>query len=369
VARPGRKICIVTDAWAPQVNGVVRTLETLRSKLKAQGHRVHMVTPKWFRTMPCPTYPEIPLALDACWKLPKLMARIDADAVHIATEGPIGWTARRWCIKHKVPFTTAYHTAFPEYVAARTPLSADLLYPIFRRFHAAGSGVLVATPTVREQLKAKGFKNIVNWTRGVDASQFHDGVGKAEWDFEGPVQLYVGRVAVEKNIEAFLETKAAGTKVVVGDGPAMAKLKAAYPAVKFLGPKFGIDLARAYASADVFVFPSKTDTFGLVMIEALACGTPVAAYPVQGPLDVLGADGTGPFEGWRQPIAALSDDLAAAIEEALTRDRSACAAFARKYDWDEVARQFVAALQWRNELVEASEMQAAPTPHKNHGTR
>ncbi len=357
MAGPRRKICIVTDAWAPQVNGVVRTLETLRSKLTAQGYRVYMVTPKWFRTMPCPTYPEIPLALDTRWKLPKLMARIGADAVHIATEGPMGWAARRWCIRHKVPFTTAYHTAFPEYVAARTWLSADLLYPFFRRFHAAGSGVLVATPTVRDQLRAKGFTNIVDWTRGVDAAQFHAGVGKAGWDFEGPIQLYVGRVAVEKNIEAFLEADTPGTKVVVGDGPAMAKLKAAYPDVKFLGPMFGEALAQAYASADVFVFPSRTDTFGLVMIEALACGTPVAAYPVQGPLDVLGEDGTGPFADWHKPIAALSDDLASAIDQALTRDRDDCAAFARKYDWDEVARQFVDALQWREDGADAADVQ------------
>jgi len=358
VTGSGRKICIVSDAWAPQVNGVVRTLETLRSKLKARGYRVYMVTPKWFRTMPCPTYPEIPLALDARWKLPKLMSRIDADAVHIATEGPLGWAARRWCVRNGVPFTTAYHTAFPEYVEARTPLSADLLYPIFRRFHAAGSGVLVATATVRDLLRAKGFTNIVDWTRGVDTAQFHADVGDAGWGFEGPVQLYVGRVAVEKNIEAFLEADTPGTKVVVGDGPAMAKLQAAYPDVKFLGPLFGQALARAYASADVFVFPSKTDTFGLVMIEALACGTPVAAYPVQGPLDVLGPDGTGPFADWHKPIAALSDDLTAAIKAALTRDRKACAEFAKKYDWDEVARQFEAALQWRGESADASDVQA-----------
>lgn len=337
----------MTDAWQPQVNGVVRTLETLRKELRALDYRVYMLTPQFFRTMPCPTYPEIPLALDALWKLPALMKRIDADAVHIATEGPIGWAARRWCIKNNMPFTTAYHTAFPEYIEARSPLKADLLYPIFRKFHAAGSGVLVATPTVRQLLRDKGFKNIVNWTRGVDTDQFHADVGKADWSFEGPIQLYVGRVAVEKNIEAFLSADTPGTKVVVGDGPAMKKLQAAYPDVKFLGPLFGKPLAQAYASADVFVFPSKTDTFGLVMIEALACGTPVAAYPVQGPLDVLGANGTGPFDDWTIPIAALSDDLSNAIEQALNFGRDACAQFARKYDWGEVARQFVGALQFR----------------------
>lgn len=340
------RICIVTDAWHPQVNGVVRTLETLSRELKKLGYRVYMLTPEFFTTMPCPTYPEIPLALDSYLIMPRLMKRIRPDAVHIATEGPLGWAARRWCVKNDMPFTTAYHTAFPEYVEARTPLKADTLYPLFRHFHAASSGVLVATPTVRAQLRDKGFKNIVNWTRGVDTDQFHDGVGTAEWDFDGPVLLYVGRVAVEKNIEAFLDAEATGTKVVVGDGPAMKKLQAQYPDVKFLGPLFGRTLAQAYASADVFVFPSVTDTFGLVMIEALACGTPVAAYPVQGPLDVLGADGTGPFEDWDTPIAALDDDLATAIKDALTRDRGACAAFARKYDWGEVARQFVDALQF-----------------------
>jgi glycosyltransferase involved in cell wall biosynthesis len=345
------RICIVTDAWHPQVNGVARTLETLKRELKRLGYRVYMITPDFFRTMPCPTYPEIPLALDGYFKMPKLMQRIRPDAVHIATEGPVGWAARRWCIRHDMPFTTAYHTAFPEYVAARTPLKADMLYPLFRHFHAASRGVLVATPTVRQQLRAKGFRNIVNWTRGVDTDQFHTGVGSAGWDFDGPVQLYVGRVAVEKNIEAFLESDVPGTKVVVGDGPAIKKLQADYPAVKFLGPLFGRALAQAYASADVFVFPSVTDTFGLVMIEALACGTPVAAYPVQGPLDVLGADGTGPFEDWETPIAALDPDLSVAIRGALEKDRDACSRFARKYDWGEVARQFVDALQFHRNIV------------------
>lgn len=346
-----KKLCIITDAWHPQVNGVVRTLEMLRAKLKARGYRVYMVTPQMFRTMPCPTYPEIPLALDAFWKMPALMKRIGADAVHIATEGPLGWATRRWCRKAGVPFTTAYHTAFPEYIAARTFLGADLFYPVFRRFHAASSGVLVATPTVRDLLTGKGFRNIVPWTRGVDTAQFHTGVAKADWSHKKPVLLYVGRVAVEKNIEAFLKADVPGTKVVVGDGPALLKLEAAYQEVIFLGPLFGEALAQAYASADVFVFPSKTDTFGLVMIEALACGTPVAAYPVQGPLDVLGADGTGPFDDWSKPVAALDKDLCAAIEKALGCNRSDCAAFARKYDWDEVVSQFEAALQFSGEAM------------------
>lgn len=338
------KICIVTDAWHPQVNGVVRTLDTLRRELRSLGHQVYMITPKMFSTVPCPTYPEIRLAVNSMWRMPALLKRIEADAIHIATEGPLGWSARKWCIKNDRAFTTAYHTAFPEYMEARLPLSADTFYPIFRKFHAASSGVFVATPTVRELLASKGFKNIINWTRGVDTEQFHPGVGKWDWGFEGPIQLYVGRVAVEKNIEAFLSTKAPGTKVVVGDGPALEKLKAEYPDVKFMGAMFGEDLARAYATADVFVFPSVTDTFGLVMIEALACGTPVAAFPVQGPLDVLGADGRGPFEEWTAQIASLSQDLGKAIEDALTLSREDSAAFAKKYDWQLVAEQFLESL-------------------------
>ena len=276
------RICIVTDAWHPQVNGVVRTLDSLRKELKAMGHQVYMLTPKMFKTIPCPTYPEIRLAWNTIGRLPAIMKRWDVDAVHIATEGPLGWAARRWCLKHNQPFTTAYHTAFPEYIAARTIFSENLFYPLFRKFHAPSAGVLVATPTVRQLLRDKGFKSIIPWTRGVDTELFRP--HSAQEDSETPVQLYVGRVAVEKNIEAFLACTTPGKKVVVGDGPAIEKLKLQYPDVEFLGAKFGEDLAAAYAAADVFVFPSKTDTFGLVMIEALASGTPVAAYPVQGRL-------------------------------------------------------------------------------------
>ncbi|MCJ9428607.1 glycosyltransferase family 4 protein [Kordiimonas marina] len=341
------RICIITDAWHPQVNGVVRTLDTLRHELKARGHKVFMLTPKLFSTMPLPTYPEIKIALNARRRTAAILDRWQVDAIHIATEGPLGWAGRAWCLKHDRPFTTAYHTAFPEYVEARFPVKADWIYPLFRRFHAKSSGVLVATQTVRTLLSDKGFGNIVEWTRGVDTNQFHPDLRGSQSEMqgmEGPVQLYVGRVAVEKNIEAFLKSQVPGTKVVVGDGPALKKLQADYPDVRFLGPKFGEDLAAAYASADVFVFPSKTDTFGLVMIEALACGTPVAAYPVQGPLDVVGADGTGPFEDWTTPIAALDADLDTAIRSALTCDRDAAASFARLYSWQAVTDQFLAAL-------------------------
>lgn len=343
------KICIVTDAWHPQVNGVVRTLDHLHRNLTRMGHDVSMLTPRLFRTVPCPTYPEIRLSLNAGRRAGKLLESLKADAVHIATEGPLGWAARRWCIKNNRAFTTAYHTAFPEYIAARSPLPASALYPVFRHFHAPSAGVLVATETVRKNLRAQGFTNITPWTRGVDTSVFKPralSVNVPELDgLPKPLQLYVGRVAVEKNIEAFLETTVPGTKLVVGDGPATTKLRAKYPHVHFLGARFGEELAALYAAADVFVFPSKTDTFGLVMIEALATGTPVAAYPVQGPLDVLGANGCGPFAGWSKPIAALDDDLNRAIQVALTRNRDACSTFASHYDWQTVAEQFIRALR------------------------
>ena len=343
------KICIITDAWHPQVNGVVRTLDTLIPKLKAAGHKPVIVSPKMFRTLPCPTYPEIRLSVNIPFRLKAILQKLNPDAIHIATEGPLGWAGRRYCKKQGIPFTTAYHTAFPEYIAARSPLPTSMLYPIFRRFHNAGKGVLVSTRTVRDQLKNKGFNNIVPWTRGVDTSQFYPRPG-ACFDLKGPVQLYVGRVAVEKNIEAFLQTDVPGTKVVVGDGPALDTLKKKHPDTHFMGPLFGDSLAYAYSAADVFVFPSKTDTFGMVMLEALACGTPVAAYPVQGPLDVIGRDGTGPFEHWHTPIASLQDNLSHAIHSALTLDSNACVDFAKNYSWDMVADQFISALKPRYTL-------------------
>ena len=350
-------ICIVTDAWHPQVNGVVRTLDNLRQQLEVMGHEVSMLTPRLFRTIPCPTYPEIRLSLGARRRTAKLLTSLNLDAVHIATEGPLGWAARHWCIKNNVAFTTAYHTAFPEYIAARSPFPASWFYPMFRRFHAASTGVLVATETVRKQLADQGFKNIIPWTRGVDTSLFKPRLQSAAVpeldDLPRPLQLYVGRVAVEKNIEAFLETSVPGTKIVVGDGPAISKLKARYPGVQFLGARFGEELAALYAAADVFVFPSKTDTFGLVMIEALAAGTPVAAYPVQGPLDVVGSCGCGPFANWNSQIAALDNDLNQAIRVALTLNRQDCSQFAKHYDWPTVAEQFVSALHL-NEQREAS---------------
>ncbi|WP_262694355.1 glycosyltransferase family 4 protein [Kordiimonas aquimaris] len=346
------RICLITDAWHPQVNGVVRTLDSLRRELRTEGHRVLMITPNRFKTIACPTYPEIRLAINTMFRMSAFLRKFKPDAIHIATEGPLGWAARRWCVRNNVSFTTAYHTAFPEYIEARTRLSANIFYPIFRHFHSRSAGVLVATPTVSNMLHKRGFANLMPWTRGVDTSLFRPRSFKPNTTRSTqnkPTLLYVGRVAVEKNIEAFLTCKTHGTKVVVGDGPAFNKLKAAHPDVDFLGAKFGTELAQLYADADVFVFPSKTDTFGLVMIEALAAGTPVAAYPVQGPVDVLGPTGQGPqtkhFANWSTPIAGLDKDLSVAIEEALKIDRAACRDFAHYYNWKTVSQQFLGALQ------------------------
>lgn len=352
---PKQRICIVTDAWQPQVNGVVRTLESLRRELCQQGYQVLMLTPKLFKTMPLPTYPEIRLSLNIPFRLAAMLEGFKPEAIHIATEGPLGWAARRYCRLRKIGFTTAYHTAFPEYISARSALPANWFYPIFRRFHAPSQGVLVATSTVRDQLAEKGFDRLVPWTRGVDTSLFYPRA-KIQSSYSSPVQLYVGRIAVEKNIEAFLEADVPGTKLVVGEGPAKSTLSKKYPAAKFLGSLFGHDLAEVYAAADVFVFPSKTDTFGLVMIEALASGTPVAAYPVQGPIDVLGPDGRGPFGKKNSQIASLKDNLAEAIREALTLDRKSCANFAQNYSWKTVAHQFVAALQ----MIPSNQNKPAP---------
>lgn len=364
----GLKICIVTDAWHPQVNGVVRTLDNLRYELENIGHNVTMLTPRLFRTIACPTYPEIRLSINAKRRTRQLLSGFKFDAIHIATEGPLGWAARRWCLKNKVAFTTAYHTAFPEYIAARSPFPARWFYPIFRRFHKASAGVLVATKTVRTLLRANGFNNIIPWTRGVDTQLFKPlGCTAPMMELSGlkrPLQLYVGRVAVEKNIAAFLDCDTPGSKIIVGEGPALETLKAKYPDTCFMGAKYGEDLAQLYANADVFVFPSKTDTFGLVIIEALAAGTPVAAYPVQGPLDVLGPDGCGPFPDWHRQIAALDNNLQTAVQKALTLNRDDCAAFAQNYDWPTVTRQFISALQIHapGNIAASREQKTAPIP-------
>ncbi|MDI1297155.1 MAG: glycosyltransferase family 1 protein [bacterium] len=329
------RIAIVTDAWLPQVNGVVRTLQTIRQELERMGHVVAVISPDLYGSIPCPTYPEIRLALVRPGVVGQSIAAFRPDAVHLATEGPLCLAARRWCLRGAVPFTTAYHTHFPDYVAQRTGLPAAWFWRYIRWFHGPAQAVLVSTASVRAQLRAHGLANVRPWGRGVDLTAFTPDAAPPPL-FERlprPIQLYVGRVAVEKNLEAFLASDHPGTKVVVGDGPARAALERAYPHAHFLGPLFGEALAGAYAGADVFVFPSRTDTFGLVMIEALACGTPVAAYPVTGPIDIVTPE-TG----------ALSDRLDDAIGAALACDRAACAAYGRSFSWERSAREFLSGL-------------------------
>ncbi|MEH3101837.1 glycosyltransferase family 4 protein [Sphingomonas adhaesiva] len=329
------RIAIVTDAWAPQVNGVVRTLESVIAELRGDGHEVLVVSPAGIRSLPCPTYPEIRLALMTPAAIGRRIARFGAEAVHIATEGPLGLAARRWCLTCRLPFTTAYHTQFPDYVAARTGADPAWIWRYVRWFHAPAAAILASTPTIERTLNAHGLPHVRRWGRGV-AREFtaHGPRHPRLAALPGPVLLHVGRVAVEKNIAAFLAADVPGTKVVVGDGPARAALERQYPQAIFPGALFGEDLAAAYRAADALVFPSRTDTFGLVMIEALACGTPVAAYPVAGPVDVLTPE-TG----------AMHDDLPTAIAGALALDRGVCAAAGARFTWAASARQFLDALQ------------------------
>ena len=328
------RIAIVTDAWHPQINGVVRTLTRVAEELEQMGHEVCMVSPDLFRSIPCPTYPEIRLALFPRRKLTALLDSLQPCAIHLSTEGPLGLAARAYCKRRGYPFTTAYHTKFPEYVRARAMIPLGLTYAMMRRFHGDSAGVMVATPSIEAELKARGFGNIRRWSRGVDTELFHPRDKKGDktlFDLPRPVHLYVGRVAVEKNIEAFLALKLDGSKVVVGDGPLLPELRRRYPDVTFLGSKEGEELARCYAAADVFVFPSRTDTFGLVLLEALASGLPVAAYPVPGPLDVV--DGVG--------VGFLDEDLARAARSALAIPPQRCRDYALQYSWRRSAEQFL----------------------------
>jgi len=326
---------IVTDAWTPQVNGVVRTMTTVVAELRAMGHVVEVVGPDRFRTFPCPTYPDIALSLLPRRRLIRLIEDFSPDALHIVTEGPLGLAARSWARRRGFAFTTAFHTRFAEYVHARTRIPVAPIYAWMRRFHGAGSGTMVATASLRDELVRRGFRNIRPWTRGVDLSLFKP-EPREDWDLPRPVFLYVGRVAVEKNITGFLNLDLPGSKVVVGGGPQLAALQRDFSNVLFTGPRYGEALARAYAGADVFVFPSLTDTFGLVLLESLACGTPVAAYPVTGPKDVL-ADATG-------KIGAVNADLRLAALEALQADRAACRAHAERFSWRACAEIFLSHL-------------------------
>ncbi|TAN45002.1 MAG: glycosyltransferase family 1 protein [Rhodospirillales bacterium] len=329
------RILVITDAWHPQINGVVRTLATLGQELTKLGHEVISITPDQFKNVPCPTYPEIRLSLLPGRKMARLIEQHQPCAIHIATEGPLGLAGRRYCVKRKLPFTTAYHTRFPEYIHARFRIPVGITYKMVRWFHAPASAVMVATNSIEEELKARGFKNIRRWTRGVDTTLFRPAPkDDSLFPWPRPISLYVGRVAVEKNIQAFLALDLPGTKVVVGDGPQLESLKARHPEVKFLGAKVGEDLAHHYRSADLFVFPSRTDTFGLVLLEALASGLPVAAYPVAGPLDVVGGS----------PAGCLDEDLTRASLKAMTIEPGLCRAHALDFSWEVSARQFLANL-------------------------
>jgi glycosyltransferase involved in cell wall biosynthesis len=353
-----RKILVFTDAWAPQVNGVVRTLETLGRDLTSLGCEVRYATPEGGVTVPLPTYPEIRLALFPRRRLEQLIDEFAPDAIHIATEGTIGMSARAICLARALPFTTSFHTRFPEYVHARFPfISTRLVYRFLRWFHGPATAMMVATPSLKLELEANGFRNVRIWTRGVDVSHFRPIAG-ASLPFARPIWLYVGRVAIEKNVEAFLKLDLPGTKVVIGDGPARPALARAYPQTQFLGPKSGEDLVRHYSASDVFVFPSLTDTFGLVILEALACGVPVAAFPVQGPKDVLGDS----------PVAALDADLRRAAMKALEIPRAAARAFALSRSWRSCTQQFLLNLPVKLRVPEPVDEPAAPEPKPEPAT-
>jgi glycosyltransferase involved in cell wall biosynthesis len=323
------RILVATDAWHPQVNGVVRTLTMMADAARHFGVDVSFLSPLSFRTVAMPSYPDLRLALPYQAKIARLIAEARPDSIHIATEGPIGLSVRRYCRKHGLPFTTSFHTRFPEYISARLPIPESWIWAGLRWFHRASLAVMAATPALASELRTRGFRNVVLWPRGVDTGQFHPRA--ADLGLPRPVFLSVGRLAVEKNLEAFLELDLPGTKVVVGDGPARTSLARKYPNAVFLGARQGEHLAEAYAAADIFVFPSKTDTFGLVLLEALASGLPVAAFPVTGPRDVIGT----------APVGALNDDLRMACLSALAISPQACLAFAARHTWEASARAFV----------------------------
>jgi glycosyltransferase involved in cell wall biosynthesis len=339
------RIITVTDAWHPQVNGVVRTIEATNRELSRAGHTTRVIGPDQFAALACPGYSEIRLSLVPYGRLRQLLDdEIEASgsvAIHVATEGPLGHAARRYCSTRGLPFTTAYHTRFPQYLRAMFGVPEGWTYRFLRRFHGAAAAVLAPTSTVESELRANGIGHAARWTRGVDLERFTPGE-RSSRALVRPVFLYVGRVSVEKNIEAFLHLDLPGTKIVAGVGPALALLKRRFPEVRFVGVLSPAELTQLYRDADVFVFPSRTDTFGLVMLEALACGTPVAAFPVQGPLDVVGGS----------DVAALDDDLQRAALLALRIDRSQCRAYAERFSWRAATSQF-AALQHAVEPVPA----------------
>lgn len=324
------RILIATDAWHPQVNGVVRTLTSLARAAASLGADVAFLTPDGFPSMQVPTYPGLRVALPNGAEIARRIEAATPEAIHIATEGPIGWRVRAYCRRHGLAFTTSYTTRFPEYVSVRSGIPVSWGYAVMRHFHNAAAVTMIATPSLRHELAGRGFTKLGAWTRGVDTQLFNPD-HPATLDFRRPIFMTVGRVAVEKNLEAFLSLDLPGTKIIVGDGPQKAELERRFPAARFLGEKKSEELTSLVAAADVFVFPSLTDTFGVVQLEALACGTPVAAFPVTGPLDVV-AD---------HPIGALDHDLRAASLRALTMSRETCRSFALERSWENCARQFI----------------------------
>jgi glycosyltransferase involved in cell wall biosynthesis len=348
------RVLIATDAWHPQVNGVVRTLTSLAEAANGLGVSIEFLTGEGFRSIPLPTYPDIRLALPNGRAIARRIEAINPDAIHVATEGPIGFAVRTYCQRRQRPFTSSYTTRFPEYISARVPVPLSWSYAVLRRFHAAATVTMVSTMSLMADLRSRGFQNLDMWTRGVDTELFTPHRAAA-LDLPRPIFLTVGRVAVEKNLEAFLTLDLPGAKVVIGDGPQQAELRRRFPRATFLGERKGAELASLIAAADVFVFPSRTDTFGVVQLEALACGVPVAAFPVMGPMDVIG----------NQPIGVLDEDLRAACLGALKLSREACREFALTRSWTTSAQQFIAHAS-RVVGTSAQQIHAAPLPASAH---
>lgn len=350
------RILIATDAWHPQVNGVVRSLETMAQAASALGAEIDFLTPQDFYSFPMPTYREISLALASPGAVARRLER-GYDHVHIATEGPVGLATRACCLHRGRRFTTSYHTRFPEYIHARTRIPISLTYALLRRFHNSGAGTMVSTQSLAQELAARGFRRLMKWSRGVDHELFRPEAA-IDLDLPRPIFLCAGRLAVEKNLEAFLSLDLPGTKLVVGDGPARGALEAAFPQARFVGLKTSAELATLYASADVFVFPSRTDTFGMVLLEAMACGLPVAAFPVAGPLDVVGGSGAG----------VLSEDLQAACLAAAAIPRSIPRAHALTFTWEASARQFLGNVALAHNAAE-TEAAFLQTPTKSASSK
>ena len=344
------RILVATDAWRPQISGVVRTLESLATAVRAMGSTLDFLTPDGFASLPLPTYPGLRCALPRPGEIARRIERVRPDAIHVVTEGPIGFFVRRYCLERALPFTTSFTTRFPEYIAARVPLPVAWSYAALRRFHAPAIATMVSTPTLAAELTARGFQHLRMWSRGVDNELFHPD-RKAQLQLPRPIFMSVGRIAPEKNLEAFLTLPLPGSKVVIGEGPQETDLRARFPQAHFLGSMAGERLAAHMAAADVFVFPSKTDTFGIVQLEALSCGVPVAAYPVTGPLDVIGDS----------PVGILDDDLERACQRALALPRTACRAHALRFSWDASAAQFLSHVS----PIAAGVFAAAADPHSS----